>query len=152
MRFESLSKDHNRADFDCGSTPLNLFLQTTARSHQKRGVSKTTILVGESDTTILGFFTLCASEINSTKLPPALSKTYPDRIGIIRLCRLAVDANYQGQGLGSILIHEAIRITVETSDLVGVTGMIVDAKDNSAAGFYKQYGFAEVLTNPLTLF
>jgi ribosomal protein S18 acetylase RimI-like enzyme len=54
---------------------------------------------------------------------------------------LAVDRHYQGQGYGDALIFHAFKITAEAAEKIGTLGMIVDAKDEKAAGFYEKFGF-----------
>jgi predicted N-acetyltransferase YhbS len=54
--------------------------------------------------------------------------------------RLAVAVKYQGQGLGRTLIFDT---AIRTDRLgIGAFAIIVDAKDDRAAGFYRANGFA----------
>lgn len=153
MRFELLSKRHRREDFDCGSPPLNLFLSATARQHIDRGISRTFVLVKEAaPAKIIGFFTLSATQISREGLPGKFAKRLPREAGMVRLARLAVGLPHQGKGLGLVLIYEALRMTAEASERIGVCGLIVDAKDNDAADFYRHFGFKQVESNPLGLF
>lgn len=57
------------------------------------------------------------------------------------LGRLAVDQRYQGQGYGDTLIFHTFSIITEAAGKIGILGMIVDAKDEKAAGFYEKFGF-----------
>jgi GNAT superfamily N-acetyltransferase len=65
---------------------------------------------------------------------------------------LAVDRKAQGQGLGGVLLVEAIRRVAAVSTQVGIAGMFVDAIDGRAAAFYAKYGFVPLPGNPLRLF
>jgi hypothetical protein len=58
--------------------------------------------------------------------------------------------DYTGQGLGGILLFDAIR-TVATSP-IGAHAIFADAIDDSAAGFYTAYGFAPLIDRPRTLY
>ncbi|WP_408034221.1 GNAT family N-acetyltransferase [Thiorhodovibrio winogradskyi] len=57
------------------------------------------------------------------------------------LGRLAVDLNFQGRGLGSILLSDACRKVARASQVLSVAAIVVDAKDASAAAFYRHFGF-----------
>jgi ribosomal protein S18 acetylase RimI-like enzyme len=57
------------------------------------------------------------------------------------LGRLAVDKRYQGQGYGDALIFHAFKITADAADKIGTLGIVVDAKDENALGFYQKFGF-----------
>ncbi len=66
--------------------------------------------------------------------------------------RLAVDSRFQGQGLGQILLIDAMTKVNRVAELSGCMGLIVDAKDDRAAGFYLAFGFRQVPENGLLLF
>jgi GNAT superfamily N-acetyltransferase len=152
---EPLSPQHNRAKFDCGASALNEFLQKTARQHQDKGVSKTFVLVdanAPAPADILGFYSLAACEAQTADLPAALGKRLPRTIPAVLLGRLAVDRSVQGQGLGAVLLVDAIRRVVAVASQVGIAGLFVDAKDDSAAAFYQKFGFAPLPSNPHRLF
>lgn len=153
--FEALSASHDRAKFECGSEPLDRFLQQVARQHAERGLSRTFVMV-ESDAVIpkpiLGFFSLAATEADSEHLPPALSKKLPRKIPAARLGRLAVSKNQQGQGIGSVLMIEVLKKTAHVAEDLGCCGLFVDAKDERAAEFYLRFGFLPLPDQPLTLF
>jgi hypothetical protein len=42
------------------------------------------------------------------------------------------------------MMHHAFTITKETAEKVGIIGMIVDAKNESAAAFYEGFGFRRI--------
>ena len=66
--------------------------------------------------------------------------------------RLAVDKQYHGNGLGELLIVDALtrarRIYTEAGDI----GLFIDAMDEQAAGYYLRFGFQAAPDNPLLLF
>ena len=58
-REETISKKHNRKDFDCGQDDLNNFLAKYARQAHESGASKTYVAVDAGDgKTIFGLYTL----------------------------------------------------------------------------------------------
>ncbi len=87
----------------------------------------------------------------SEELPPALARRLPRRVPGVRLGRLAVDRSVQGQGLGELLLMNAIDRSRLVLEHVGVHALFVDAKDERAAAFYAKYDFRPLPSDPLRL-
>ena len=143
----------DRKSFDCGNEALNRYLQQTARQHNIRGVSRTFVLVDSTQPQrIIGYFTLALCEIRAIKLPSKWSKKYPASIAGVKLARLAVDKEYQRQGIGETLMIEAMKRALIIADNAGVIGLFVDAKDEGAKEYYQRYDFVSLTDNPLKMF
>lgn len=152
LQITPLGKEHDRSAFDCGITELNVFLKSTARQHGEKGISRTFVLHG-SDSTILGFYTLTLCEIAAEQLPSRFAKKYPHHgIPAVRLARLAVSRNQQGNGFGEILLLDAFHRTVKIAEQAGLVGLFVDAKNDSAAAFYEKFGFVSCTEKQRQLF
>lgn len=147
---EPLNKSHNREQFDCGVEILNQFLNATARQHIQKGISRTFVLSDQN--CIVGFFTLTICEIKSEKLPPTFAKKYPSQVPGVKLARLAVDKQWQRQGIGEILMVEAMQRALLVADTAGGIGLFVDAKDELAQSYYARYGFIALEDCPLEMF
>ena len=148
-----ISTHHDRNGFDCGSIALNTFLKTTAQQHMKKGISRTFVLTESEDSTgIMGFYTLCACETVTERMPKQYAKKYPRKIPAAKLARLAVDKKYQGRGYGAILLVDSLRRLVTVSKNLGIVAYFVDAKDDNAASFYKRFGFIPLPDAPYELF
>ena len=109
-REETISKKHNRKDFDCGQDDLNTFLAKYARQAHESGASKTYVAVDTGDgKTIFGFYTLSPAQIDFNSAPelvrPAGGGRHP--IGGYLLGRLALSKHVQGRGLGGELLIAA---------------------------------------------
>ena len=74
------------------------------------------------------------------------------QIPAMRLGRLAVARSRQREGLGKVLLVEAIYKVAAVASVAGGIGLFVDAKDQAAADFYARFGFEPTPTEPLTLF
>jgi GNAT superfamily N-acetyltransferase len=72
-------------------------------------------------------------------------------MGGFRLGRLAVSKPLQGQGLGGELLIAAARRCILVSAQVGGSLLLIDAKDQRAADWYKSYGALEIPKAPLSL-
>jgi ribosomal protein S18 acetylase RimI-like enzyme len=55
--------------------------------------------------------------------------------------RLATDERVRGRGYGERLLGEAIDVILAISESIGCFGVITDAKNEGAVGFYEKYGF-----------
>ena len=74
---------------------------------------------------------------------------YPS-VPAVRMGRLAVDQAFRGQGLGAALLADALTRIVRSE--IAAYALVVDAKDEKAASFYRHHGFLQIATKPLTLF
>jgi len=154
-KIELLDATHDRAGFDCGTEPLNRYLQQIARQHIAKGISKTYVLVEESSTSskaVLGFFTLSLCQVLGQEVPARWLKKLPDRIPAMKLGRLAVAKQKHGHGFGKSLLAEALFKVAQVADIAGGIGLFVDAKDENAAAFYGHFGFEPTSTSSLTMF
>ena len=154
-RLEPLAADHDRAGFDCGSAPLNEYLQRTARQAQEKGLARIFVLVDEDAAApkqIAGYFSLSSCSGQAEELPPELAKKFPRTIPAVLLGRLAVDRRFQGRQHGSALLYQAMKNTAQGGEQIGIAGMFVDAKDDKAAAFYLKFGFVPLPSNPHRLF
>ena len=154
-RIELLSKLHDRESFDCGSEPLNAYLQQTARQHATRGISQTFVLVEENagaPKPIIGFFSLNICQVMAESLSPEEARKLPRKVSGVRLGRLAVARDRQRQGLGKLLLVGAMEKFLEIFDRAGGIGLFVDAKDAEAKHYYERFGFVSLPDHPLELF
>ena len=155
LRIEPLGSSHDRGGFDCGVAALDRYLRETARQHVAKGIAKTFVLVEDTadpPKAILGFFTLSLCQVFASDVPEKWAKKLPREIPAMRLGRLAVARARQHEGLGRILLVEAIYKVAAVASAAGGIGLFVDAKDQAAAAFYSRFGFEATPTQPLTLF
>ena len=68
------------------------------------------------------------------------------------IARLAVTTSWQGKGLGSGLLKDAMLRTLQAADIAGIRAMAVHAKDDDARAFYERFGFVAAPTDPYHLF
>lgn len=153
IKLEPLTGHHNKNEFDCGVAALNTWLKQTAMQHQTKGLSRTFVAAPDGvSTQIYGYYALASAFVVVEDLPLKIAKRYPRQIPVTRLGRLAISRDLQGQGLGKLLLADAILKSNNAALTVGSAGIIVDAKDDAAASFYARYGFEVCSTQPLKLF
>jgi len=150
VSIEPLAKKHNRRAFSCGVAALDEYLQRFARQHADANVSRT--YVAADGTAIHGFYGLAMSGIRKENLPTKHVSRFPNfPLPVARLARLAVDLRHQRQGLGELLLADALQRCLRLSAEIGMIGVVVDAKDERARGWYERYEFERLPDSPLTL-
>jgi predicted GNAT family N-acyltransferase len=151
MQIQSLNSGHDRKHFDCGQPELNRWLREMAGQQGKRHFSRTFVLTSdEAPTTILGFYTLSASESPGESLRSL--GNFPERIPVVRLGRFAVQKSRQGQGLGKHLLFNALQRIADTSRHIGIAAIVIDAKEGQTDFYCHSAGFIPSPHNPLQLF
>jgi GNAT superfamily N-acetyltransferase len=153
LQISELSGRHDRESFDCGSPELNNYLRQVAAQHVRKSLARVYVAHDETNPErIVGFYALNGCEIQSDELPESLRKRFPRRVPAVRLGRLAVAREHQGQGIGALLLFHAMWNVGQVDAIVGAVALLVDAKDERAQRFYSKYGFLELPDRPLNLF
>jgi len=138
---EPLDKSHQRENFDCGEISLNDFLRKYARQNAERGLGRTFVAVLPGEKRVLGYYTLSSGSIAFDAVPEKLPR-YP--IPVAHLGRLAVDSSMRGQGLGELLLIDALERTVIISGEFGIYAVELFALTERAKQFYLKYGFVSL--------
>jgi GNAT superfamily N-acetyltransferase len=147
-----LSAAHDRQNFACGTDALDRYLREQAGQDVRRRVAQCYVVHEEGASRIAGFYTLSAGDIAVSELPPEIARKLPRYpvLPVARLGRLAVDAAFKGQGLGSALLFDAADRVLRAG--LGIYALAVDAKDERAIAFYQHFGFISFASRPRQLF
>ena len=144
---QAVGDQHILAGFDCGKPELDLWLRDSAR-HAERHRTCRTFVWHTGDNAVVAYFSLAAHLIERAVLPRGLAHGAPTQIPAVLLARLALDKTLHGQGLGGVLLADALGRAVEAGLRIGVRFILVDAIDDQAAGFYRAHGFTPVPGDP----
>jgi GNAT superfamily N-acetyltransferase len=91
---------------------------------------------------VIGYFSISAAVEQRNALPSAkLRRGMPEQVPLLLIGRLAVDAQWQGRGVGSALLADALRRCLAASEIAGARGVIAHAIDEAAVSFYENHGF-----------
>ena len=103
---------------------------------------------------IAGFYSLGAFSLGLDALPEELSSKLPryDAIPAALIGRLARDERYRGEGVGEMLLTDAINRTLLAARNLAIYAIVVDEKNVRAAEFYRTYGFQPFPLDPERLF
>jgi GNAT superfamily N-acetyltransferase len=147
FRIVPLGSAHDRAGFTCGVESLDRYLKTQA-SQDVRRLANAVFVMTRPDQSgrILGYYTLCALAVAQGDVPEAARKHVPryPLVSATLIGRLAIAKNSQGMRLGSILLADALERALESAATVGSSIVVVDALDETAAGFYAAHGFVRL--------
>jgi ribosomal protein S18 acetylase RimI-like enzyme len=145
--FSEFKDKINRDSFDCGNSHLNDFIKTKASQYEKSNFAKIYLAKEENTNTIAGYYSLSAGSVELTNIPKEVAKKIPKhpKIPVALIGKLAVNKIYQGQGLGSFLLMDALDRIMKISSELGYFAVEVDAIDESAKNFYSKYGFESLL-------
>lgn len=134
-----LAPSHVTANFDCGVAPLNEFLQLYALTNAQSGSSRT-FVVADALEKVAGYYSLAAISIAPENAPQRVRQGQPRHpIPAILMARFAVDGSAQGRGLGRALFRDALLRCLNITEELGVRAFVVDAKDEAALRFYRQF-------------
>ena len=138
-----LDSKHKKSEFTCGNTYLDNYIQRQAKQDIKRKLSACFVMPNEENG-IRGFYTLSNAGIPREVIPEEIKKKLPrayESLPITLLGRLAINEKSKGQGLGRLLLIDALKRSLEVSKVIGSMAEVVDPIDEHAVKFYNRFGF-----------
>jgi GNAT superfamily N-acetyltransferase len=139
---------HDVSRFECGKPPLNDWLRDKAVKSEGKSAR---CYVTCDQNSVIGYYCISTGSIAHAQVTAKLRQNMPDPIPVMILGRLAVDAQYQHQGIGPSLLRDALLRMVQVSGTVGARAVLVHALDQEAVGFYTAHGFRQSPSNQQTL-
>lgn len=150
---EPIRRDHVRDAFDCGNPGLDDFLRKFARQSDDLAIARTFVATKPPGPLVLGYYTMRTGQVEVHDLPSAETKRFPRfPVPVVHLARLAVDRAVKGQGLGELLLLDALKKALAVSHSVAAFAIEVVAIDDPARSFYLKYGFKELIDDRLHLY
>ena len=136
---EPIDERHDVSRFNSGTYSLNRWLQRKARLNEAKGGARTYVVCDGNR--VIAFYSLAASSVERRRVSSRIGRSMPEPNPVILLGQLAVDADYQGRGLGSDLLIDATKRVLKAADVVGARAIVVQALNEDAKEFYQQFGF-----------
>ena len=119
---EPLNSTHKKSDFSCGKEMLDTYIQKQANQDVKRKLSAC-FVINETETNLIkGYYTLSNNSVASEFIPEQIRKKLPrsyETIPTTLLGRLAIDDRFQGQGIGKLILIDALKRSYEISKTIG---------------------------------
>jgi GNAT superfamily N-acetyltransferase len=144
--------DHDRAAFNSGVEPLERYFASQAAQDIRRRVSACFVAVETGTKTVAGYYTIATASLPLPDITPATAKKLPryPLVPAVRIGRLAVAQSHRGKGLGAALLFDGITRAVRVE--IMASAVVVDAKDEAAAEFYRHHGFVAFASAPMSLY
>ena len=146
---EKLNASHDLSQFECGEPTLDTWLKTRALQNEETGASRTYILRAGQE--IAGYYALATGAIARAEAATRVRRNMPDPVPVIILGRLAISTKFQGRGIGTALLRDAVLRIVQAAEIAGIRAILVHAISDQARHFYEKYGFIPSPADPMTL-
>jgi GNAT superfamily N-acetyltransferase len=155
LAFEPLRKAHERASFTSGEPALDEWFRKRAAQDERRDVARVFVAVDrDRNDAVVGFYSLSAFTLALDSLPDDLARRLPryDAIPAALIGRLARSETARGQGVGELLLADAVKRILAADAALAIYAIIVDAMSPRAVEFYRSFGFIPMPDTPRRLF
>ncbi|MBA4090141.1 MAG: GNAT family N-acetyltransferase [Sphingobium sp.] len=150
---------HDRATFSSGVEQVDNYLRKTAAKLARADNVRAFVLLSADDG-MIGYYTLNAHAIDYRHLPTSFTRSRPGHgeIPAAFISMIAVDARFQGRGMGGLLLTDALKRIGRASRDLGIAVVLLDILDcgeptqvERRKQLYMQYGFEPLPDMPLRL-
>ena len=145
-----LGAEHRVEDFRCSAPELARWLIERAMLNQASGASRCFVVCDEEQH-VVGYYALAAGSVSHSEAPGRIRRNMPAPIPVIVLGRLAVRADWAGQGIGRGLLKDAVQRTLPACEQIGARALLCHAIDDAAKAFYLKHGFIASPVNDMTV-
>ena len=151
---------HDRTAFSCGIEQVDNYFRKTANKLAKADNIRLYVMEG-SEGQVMGFYSLNAHSLDYQNLPAKYARSRPSHgtIPAAYISMIARDRRHSGQGIGSLLLADALKRIVRAADQVGIAVVILDVLDCGnpervarRKALYEGFGFQSLPSQELRLF
>jgi ribosomal protein S18 acetylase RimI-like enzyme len=144
---------HDRTRFCSGVTSIDNFLKFTAKKQQNADMVRVRVMTEGASNGVIGYYVLNAHSISAEELPDDIARKAPQHrlVPAAYISMIGVDLSRQGEGLGRILLANALRQILLASEYVATAVAVLDVLDDGNAEavdkrklYYKRFGFIEL--------
>jgi GNAT superfamily N-acetyltransferase len=147
-----LGRKDTREGFRCGVPSLDTWVVEHAPSADAACSARTYIVVDEEQDRVVGYYALTVASLEREEATGRASRGMPRHpIPAMLLARLAVDESAQGEGIGAMLLADAMQRTLLVAEQTAIRLLLVHAADEDARSFYLHYGFEASPSDPMNL-
>jgi GNAT superfamily N-acetyltransferase len=145
----NLSADDDISGFDSGEPVLDEWLRRHALQNEASGASRTYVVCAGNK--VVGYYTLAMGAVARGNVPGRVRRNIPEPVPVMLLGRLAVDKAFQGRGIGTGMLRDAVLRIVQAAEIAGIRAILVHAISMAARRFYEKHGFVASPVDPLTV-
>lgn len=144
-----LSPAYDVAAFDSSEIVLDEWLRRRAAQNETNGASRTYVVCAGDR--VAGYYSLAVGAATHEQVPGRIRRNMPDPVPVMILGRLAVDKAFQGKGIGTGLLKDAVLRTMQAAEIAGIRAILVHAISDAAKRFYEAHGFIASPVDPMTV-
>lgn len=130
------------------SKDMEDFLREEALEDQEKGLSRTYLFIDNDK--LIAYLSLCNDAIRLEFEERNDMELRYTTIPAVKVARLAVSTEYQGNGIGKEALQFAIYVSQMVRDYSGVVFLTLDCYEHRV-GYYEQFGFQRNLYQPVML-
>jgi len=147
-----LGRKDVRDGFHCGIASLDTWLVEHAPGADAAGSARTYVVIDDGQDRVVGYYALTVASLEREAATGRATKGMPRHpIPAMLLARLAVDESVQGEGVGAMLLADAMQRTLLVAEETGIRLLLVHAVDDEARSFYLHFGFEVSPSDPMNL-
>jgi GNAT superfamily N-acetyltransferase len=153
VRISALGNQFDISRFNCGVHEIDSWIGKKCRKACEENRLKAFCAHFENGSTALGIYTLSLMFDSVDKIEATDRRLYKSQFPAVYLGQLAVLRGYQNQGLGTILLLNALQRAYTISKNVSFYGVALRSLNDRTTVLYEKYGFTkrEDVTNPLMI-
>jgi GNAT superfamily N-acetyltransferase len=139
---ETLNNAHDVSTFKSGESVLDEWLQKRAFDNMAAGASRCYVTRQAESSKVAAYYALSMGSISANEVTGSMRRNMPRLIPSVVLGRLAVDLTFQGNGLGAMLLQDAVMRALRASSEISARLVLAHAISQAAEAFYVHHGFA----------
>lgn len=145
---ERLTDAHDHSIFTSAEPALDDWLKRRALAAEGRTARTYVVCVGGR---VVGYYALANGAVQRSVATSRVRRNAPDPVPVMVLGRLAVDTAWEGKGIGSGMLRDAILRTATVAEIAGLGAILVHAISERAKAFYLKFNFKPSDLEPMTL-
>lgn len=141
---------HDRSSFVSGVSAVDNYLHRTANKLSKADNVRVYVM-SSGQGVIVGYYALNAHTVSRSELPQRFARSSPGHgsIPAVFIAMMGIDHRHAGQGLGSVLLADALKRIEKAAREIGVAMAVLDVLDcgnpdlvERRLKFYTNFGFS----------
>ena len=144
VKIEPLRREHQRGAFLCTNQTIQNYCRNNARRDNDAYKVRVYVACEEGSLDVLGYHYLSLTSYKVGRLDDSADKKFErvDAVPAVYLGMIGVHDHVVRQGIGKLLMRDAMLRVVSIADLAGTYALTLDALDEELVAYYRdQFGF-----------
>jgi ribosomal protein S18 acetylase RimI-like enzyme len=144
ITIQPLRKEHKRGAFLCSNSTIQNYCRNNARRDHDAYKVRVYVACDGDSLEVLGYYYLCLTSYKVGKLGDHADSKFArvDAVPAVYLGMVGVHSDFARQGIGKLLMRDAMFRVAHIADLAGTYALTLDALDEDLVVYYRdQFGF-----------